>query len=54
MLEYTGTSSYLQRRAWNEILIKFEHGKLGSVEHLVAELSISFDAENFKVNVTTW
>jgi hypothetical protein len=52
--KYTATTSYHQGRARNEIPIKFEHGKLGGVEHLVTELSITFHAKDLEVNVTTY
>ena len=48
------TASYLRKRAGNEILVKFEHGKLGGVEHFVTELSVSFHAKDLKVDVTTY
>lgn len=51
--KYPETTSYLQRNAGNEILIEFEHGKLGGVKHLVTELPIPFDPKDLKVNVTT-
>ena len=54
MGKYTATAPHLQSRAGNEILIKFKHGKLGGVENLVAELSITFHAKDLEVNVATY
>ena len=54
MGECTAVTFYLQIRTGNEILIELEHGKLGGVEDLVAELSITFHAKDLKVDVTTY
>ena len=48
------TTSYLQRHARDKILIKLEHGKLGGVEDLVTELSVTFHAKDLKINITTY
>jgi hypothetical protein len=53
MEKYTVVTLYLQRMAGDEILIKFEHGKLGGVEDFVTEFSIAFHAKDLKVNITT-
>jgi len=50
----TITTPYLQSHAGNEPLIEFEHRKLGSIEDLVAELSVTFHAEDLKVDITTY
>ena len=35
----------------DKLLIQLEHRKLGRVEDLVAKLAITFDAEDFQVDV---
>lgn len=52
--ECTMVTLYLRIRAGDEIPIKFEHGKFGSVENLVAELSVTFHAKDLKVDITTY
>ena len=54
MEECTVVTLYLQIRTGDEIPIKFEHGKFGSVEDLVAELSVTFHAKDLKVDITTY
>jgi len=54
MEKYTVTTSYLQSHARGKILIEFEHGKLGGVEDLITELSVTFHAKDLKVDITTY
>ena len=37
----------------DEVSFKLEHRELGSVENLVAKLSISFHAKNLEIDITT-
>lgn len=52
--KYTVTTSYLQSRTRDKILIKFEHGKLGGVEDFVTELSVTLHTKDLKVNITAY
>lgn len=54
VVKYTVATPHLQNCAGKEVLIEFEHGELGGVEDLVAELSITLHAENFEVNITPY
>lgn len=39
---------------WNELCIKFQHSKFCRIEDLVAEFAITFNAENFKIDVSSY
>ena len=36
-----------------KLLVKLEHGELGGVEDLVAELAVAFYTEDIQVDITT-
>ena len=54
MGNYAVVTWHLQIRPGDEILIELEHGKLGGVEDLVTELSVTLHTEDLKVDITTY
>ena len=44
---------HLGKRLRNERLVQLEHGELGGVKNLVAELAVALHAKNLQVDVST-
>lgn len=46
-------STHLRSSLWHERLVKLQHRKFRRVEYFVAELAVTFYAENLQVDVAT-
>ena len=47
-------SCRLGNSLWDERFVELEHGELGGIEYLVAELAVAFYTENLQIDITAY